>query len=236
MKTCFVITAEDAAFIINGQLLCDIFKGHTNETVTRSMESISENGFFAERKVMEKRPEFKQIIPTFVLRDKKSKDILLYQRKATHTESRLANLWTCAFGGHIDPSDTDNEMSLSKEIPVQCVAGSKKYNLPSIIKEGLRREMEEETGINIFKVHWEDINFKMFIYDDSNEVGKVHLGVCFVVAVDFCSSMMQEIINKPEIATIQELKAENINESFDYINYESWAKIILTKLNEETDD
>lgn len=190
-----------------------------NKELTELFDTIEERGFFAERNVMEGRPDFQQIIPSFVIRDKEAKSILVYQRKPKHTEQRLAGMWTPVFGGHIDPCDWD-KVTTNKWIEAANV------KIPPIVYNGLVREMVEETGIEL-----EDKNLEFFslIDDNSNDVGKVHTGVLFLLNTKITDELKEQILSKSEINDIFEV---NQSEFLDLMYgeshvLESWAQLVI---------
>lgn len=213
MRTVYVVKSEDV-----------LSKG-TTEVFT----NIETRGFFAERAVMETRPDFQQIIPSFIIKDPKNQKLLIYQRKPKHTEERLAGMWTPVFGGHIDPIDWDME---KKKAPVAV----ENYNLiPSVVYNGLVREMEEETGI---KVTPEDIKFYGFIKDDKNAVGKVHLGIIFSIDIEINDSLKEQIMSKTEINDILEVQYSVLKEFMHDTNYtlEGWAKLLINDFLKSPED
>ncbi len=110
------------------------------------------------RPTLEKNEDFKQIIP-YILLSYQGK-IALYQRTKKGGENRLHNMHSIGFGGHIDAFDLayndDGEINLDKTI-----------------ENSGQREIDEELIISsiVSKKHLG------YIYDSSNSVGRVHIGV-----------------------------------------------------------
>jgi len=189
------------------------------DTIEDTFATIEDRGFFAERTRMETRPDFQQIIPSFVIRDKEKQSILVYQRKSKHTEQRLAGLFTMIFGGHIDPEDWDKEYASDW---VQ----TKNSKVPPVVFNGLIREMEEETGVI---VDAKDIEFFTLIEDKSNEVGKVHTGILFLLDLNITPKLKEQILSKTEIADILEVNRKDFGSflNSEEVELESWAKLVL---------
>jgi len=177
------------------------------------------HGFFGERSYMEKHSIFQQLIPVCIIYDKKKNSVILYQRKGSHTEQRLAKKWTCAFGGHIDPSDAEDPKNAKYAQP----------GIPQLFLDALYREMLEEAGIDLTK---EDVKFKGVLHTPDNPVSLVHLGLVFVLYKDITEELIAHIKqNGSEFAEIKEVKLGQIgNTDLSKYNLELWATIILNKL------
>ncbi|MCX7554907.1 hypothetical protein OS175_13590 [Marinicella sp. S1101] len=107
---------------------------------------------------LEEDENFKQIIP-YVILSYQGK-IAVYQRTKKGGESRLHNLNSIGFGGHIDAFDLAYD--------TQGV-----INLDKTIETSAQREIDEELIVSeiISKTHLG------YILDNSNPVGRVHIGV-----------------------------------------------------------
>ncbi len=140
------------------------------------------------RPTLETNESFKQIIP-YILLSYQGK-IALYQRTKKGGEDRLHHMHSIGFGGHIDSFDivyTDNDV----------------IDLDKTIEKSAQREINEELIVsNIVSK-----NKLGYIYDDSNAVGRVHIGV--VEQWELSSAAIKS--NEDEIQvvglfTIEELK------------------------------
>lgn len=135
-------------------------------------ENIKENGFIKSndnifeidkiwigpRPTLETNESFKQIIP-YILLSYQGK-IALYQRTKKGGEDRLHHMHSIGFGGHIDSFDTvytENDV----------------IDLDKTIEKSAQREIDEELIVS------EIVSKKKlgYIYDNSNPVGRVHIGV-----------------------------------------------------------
>lgn len=162
-----------------------------------ALDKLLEKSLFMSRAEAEVNPDFKQFIPYCVV--KSNKKIFMYQRNKKGAENRLHSKYSIGVGGHIEASDgCDNRKSYYK---------------------GMARELKEELGVEKHQV-WEEIGG--LIYDDSNDVGKVHLGIVHIVN-----------LWKPD----QELHIEDTmcNWSFEspevlqksVADFETWSQIII---------
>lgn len=131
------------------------FQGVSTEA-SRYLEAILDpaHNFFMDRGKAEEDPSFKQIIP-YALFHHDGK-YLHYTRGKSGGESRLHAQGSVGVGGHINPIDERND-PLGRETYLA----------------GVEREIAEE-----LKIHGTHKNQIIgLLNDDSNAVGKVHLGV-----------------------------------------------------------
>jgi len=131
------------------------FQGIQTDTV-RYLEAILDpgNNFFMDRGEAEEDPSFKQIIPYAIFHHEGK--YLHYTRGKSGGESRLHAQGSVGIGGHINPID-ERADPLGRETYLA----------------GVEREIDEELVIS--GQHQNKIIG--LLNDDSNEVGKVHLGV-----------------------------------------------------------
>lgn len=189
--------------------LKSVSPGYTDgkEQIEGSDHPHSQNGLLDYRELhlfprhhAERKPDYLQIIPYAILFE--DGQIYGYQRQGS--EDRLVGKGSIGFGGHVSFND------------VSAVSNEKsEYISPaSAIRYGLRRELQEEVGVaprNIRPVG--------SLYDPSDEVGRVHLGIVY----------MAEKPSKPlntsgEIASLIKGTPEEVFEEME--NPEGWTKII----------
>jgi predicted NUDIX family phosphoesterase len=119
-------------------------------------QAVAARGRFIGRPIAEENPEFKQLIPYVVVRDRRR--VFLMERTDAGGDARLHRKASIGVGGHLNPVDTGDD--------------------PLMV--GLRREWAEELVAD-----WEpDFKLVGLLNDDSNPVGSVHLGVVFQVEAD----------------------------------------------------
>lgn len=136
---------------------------------------------FLPRDKVEKIIDYKQIIP-YVVIENEYNQIAAYKRKGN--ESRLHNLWSIGFGGHIEYTDVEKNF---------CT---------ETIKKAAIRELKEEFSD---KVNYE-LTFKGIINEEITDVGKNHLGFVFKTQVK-----KNEYIPSEEIGNIDWINFCNIN-------------------------
>ncbi|MFJ7363279.1 hypothetical protein ACIQWQ_04040 [Peribacillus frigoritolerans] len=163
------------------------------------MEIACRDYIFMNRDLAENDECFKQIIPYAFLTYKEN--VFVLRRLRMQNETRLHNKISIGVGGHINP---------------------KEYGNGNIIENGLFRELNEE--INIKSTQIITTNFYGVINDDSNEVGKVHLG--FVYQIEL-ANMNIEILEKDKMVGEWIPKKEILDY---YKDMETWSQIIMDTL------
>ena len=146
---------------------------------------------------------YKQPIGYGVIVNPEIKKVFFYQRAKQdkhYGEKRLQGKWSLGIGGHIEKTDwvSDNPI------------------LFSTLREAIEEVDVEDPVID---------NAFGYINDDSNDVGKVHFGIVYIL-----NTRSQEVIPKdPEIAsgelkTLDEL--DDISSSQEFV-IEDWSRIIF---------
>jgi predicted NUDIX family phosphoesterase len=159
------------------------------------------NNFFLSRAQAEKDPSHKQIIP-YVLLTHAGK-VLHYVRGKKAGEQRLVAKGSIGIGGHMNESD-ESLFALDE----------------AAYRAGVEREVGKEISIN---TKFEDCVVAL-LNDDSNEVGKVHLGVVHVF------KLAEPKVEKREamITNLAFLGKEELVTRRDSL--ETWSQICLDSL------
>lgn len=148
---------------------------------------------------MEEDSQFKQLISYVIVKDR-ANHILVYTRLSGGGEQRLHGKSSIGVGGHMN--EVTSEMSIEQQL-----------------KENAIRELVEEIGINQEQSE-EQLTFIGLINDDSNEVGRVHLGIVYQYIVDD-----KTIIFEKEDDTLQIVWMPS--EQFkDIENCETWSALL----------
>ena len=161
------------------------------------------NNFFIHRELAEDDPTHKQIIPYAIF--KHGYKFLKYLRGKKSGEQRLASKSSIGIGGHINQDDF-NSSSLEKDTYLT----------------GIEREINEELIINC---DYNNLPIAL-INDDSNDVGKVHLGVVHL----FDLENDQVEAGEANIENLEFLSSEDLLREKD--NLESWSQICVDHLDE----
>ena len=164
------------------------------------LSSILREAFFIRRILIENDSSFKQLISYVAImrRDK----FLVYTRQGK-TEPRLRNLSSIGFGGHVTKTDLDKSGQINTDL----------------LWNAARREVFEETGI-LLRPHNEPIGL---VNENVTPVGKVHLGVFYLVELDEDLS----------IATTAEggiFKMKSLDELRHIRDLEPWSEILVRNL------
>jgi predicted NUDIX family phosphoesterase len=153
------------------------------------------NYSFRSRAITEDDPSYKQIIPYVLIRHQNR--FLLTQRTSRQTEKRLHGKYSVGIGGHIN----DLEQSTGHK---------------DVIHAGLERELNEEVRVLGARRSLELVGV---ISDDSTDVGKVHLGLVFILEVD----SEQYSLEEPDLMTAQWAGADLLREKLPVM--ETWSQI-----------
>lgn len=199
--------SEEQVLVIPTQLIESIgsLKGFELD-VDRFLQPIlaSDELSYRPRSEMEKDPSFKQLIPYVVMQWTDPADglarIFTYTRGGGSGETRLHAKRSIGVGGHISSEDAGGS-----EDP---------YTM------GMRRELEEEVSIDCPYVDQRE----GLLYDDSNEVGRVHLGVVHRFVLD----RPEVSSNEADLAEGEFLTVEELRSQFDRL--ETWSQLCLNAL------
>lgn len=162
-----------------------------------------ENNHFMARSAAEVDPTFKQIIP-YVLLVHEGR-VLHYVRGKKAGEQRLAAKGSIGIGGHMNDLD-EGLFALDMDAYL----------------EGVRREICEELNVQTrFTNHIVGL-----LNDDSNEVGKVHLGVIHVFNLETDNVQKREAM----ITGLEFLNREQLLEKRDAM--ETWSQLCVDNLQQ----
>ena len=162
------------------------------------LQTINKEKQFLWRSQMEQNPTYKQIIPYLVFTHKNR--YFLMQRKGTASEQRLKNKYSLGIGGHIRQEDMTTES----------------------IFDWAHREFHEEVaysgGLEIEPIG--------ILNDDSNSVGKVHLGLVLLL-----KGNSEKISIKSELKSGKLVDLEECEQLLHSL--ESWSQEIFNFLNKK---
>jgi predicted NUDIX family phosphoesterase len=158
------------------------------------------NHIFVKRKEAESNPDYKQLIPYALLHC--GGKIFIYRRGKLLAEKRLHGNFSLGVGGHISVTDPGL--------------------FGTTYEDGLKREINEEVHIESrYKQR-----FVALLNDDSNDVGKVHLGIVHVLT-------LEKPLVQPKEKSINETKFADTGELQKKIKtFENWSKICIQHIDE----
>ena len=164
---------------------------------------------FLPRSQVEKDPSYKQLIPYVIVSfDGK---YLSYVRGKRAGEARLLNLRSIGIGGHINPIDADNSSLFAYLYENYLTA--------------VEREVTEEVAVETS--HTDSI--VALLNDESNEVGRVHLGIVHYWILDAPKVKKREqMITQMTFMTPAEL--QEVRDTM-----ETWSQLCLKGLDEMAD-
>lgn len=145
------------------------------------------------RPVAEQDFTHKQVIP-YALVFNASGELLHYQRCGS--EKRLAGIFSAGIGGHLNDADL-GETLFGK------------------IRNGLRREMQEEIGIALADGQMQLVGM---INEDRSEVGRCHIGVVFKCVLSDGQLNFESEIGHPQWRKPEEL---------DLSKFELWSALAI---------
>jgi predicted NUDIX family phosphoesterase len=142
---------------------------------------------------------------------------LSYQRTPKTTETRLKALYSIGIGGHVNVDDQIQP----------TLFGVKEAAWKDFVLKAVRREISEE--VQIEGANAQEPRLICFVNDDSNDVGKVHFGVVFVVKLAKPSVAIrgERGIGKLSFRTLPELIS--MRDSM-----ETWSQLLVDFLSHES--
>jgi predicted NUDIX family phosphoesterase len=160
------------------------------------------NNFFLSRAKAESDPAHKQIIPYVLVAH--GERVLFYVRGKKAGEQRLVAKGSIGIGGHMNESD-ESLFALDE----------------AAYRAGVEREVAEEISI---QTKFDDCILAL-LNDDSNEVGRVHLGIVHVF------KLAEPKVEKREamITSVAFLRKEELLSRRDSL--ETWSQICLDSLD-----
>jgi predicted NUDIX family phosphoesterase len=153
---------------------------------------------FRPRVEAESDPSAPQVIPFVVFRHQDR--YFLTERLRRSSERRLRKLYSLGIGGHINPEDVEGSAD-----PIDA---------------GLRREWAEEV------VYEGTVGYRLIgaINDATTEVGRVHLGLIYLLEGDRGEIAIREVDKLAgELLLLDEMRRH-------YLNLESWSQLIFDHL------
>jgi predicted NUDIX family phosphoesterase len=182
------------------------FRG-LNFDVDRYLRAIFAPGVlrFIPRSQAEKDPTYKQLIPYVIMTH--GGEYLSYVRGKKAGEKRLVGLRSIGIGGHINP---DDQSLFHKDYRTQMYLTA------------VEREVAEEVVVEANRTD----RIVALLNDDSNDVGRVHLGIVHCWTLDSSEvSKREQMITQMAFSTIDELR--ELRDSM-----ETWSQLCLDGLDE----
>lgn len=197
-----------------------------------------------DRATCETDPSLLQLLPYVLIQRADTGQYFMYCRGKGGAEARLHGNLSIGVGGHVD---TEAAKTVQMFEGMDTIESDLMVHLDT---EAVR-EVTEEVGIRFLSGEEDsaEVEFQDFlevppnmwtgtlIYDDTNEVGKVHLGMLFTLVIADASVLGSEEVGVIEGS--QWLHAHELLEPDVFARLENWSKIVATTLQElaeEEDD
>lgn len=202
---------EEQILVVQRTVFDDVGAFHgLNFDVPRYLDRLFAPGVprFLPRPQAEKDPTHKQLIPYVIMSC--GGRYLTYVRGKRAGETRLVGNRSLGIGGHINPAD--EAMPLFRS------------DFREAYRAAVEREVSEE--VNVETAHTDHV--VALLNDDSNEVGRVHLGIvhCWVLEAPHVARR-EQMITQMEFMTPQELRAVRDQ-------METWSQLCLDSLDQIT--
>ena len=161
--------------------------------------------------------DYLHLIPYIVLVDKDTSDIFVYSRGKGGGEARLHGNCSIGLGGHME-----DELSST-------------YSIKDAIVDTIGRELEEEVGLpiteeraKIYREKLETSNFNILL-DNTNDVGKVHIGLTMFVVVDRneLGQVEQGVIERGTWMSVSQMVHDALAGE---LQLENWSRIVLAAI------
>lgn len=194
---------KEKVLVFNSKLLSEFPRNALIDT-TELLPQLLQEAVFIDREEAEVDFTHKQFIVYSIFRYERN--IFRYQRSSKGSETRLRGQYSIGVGGHVNEND---------DLPIY----SSLYTKLSLIEEARNREIAEEFFIQGLP----EPRMIGLLNDDSNDVGRVHLGIVY-----------EYHLTTPNVEARE--KKFHLNYGFvpirdlvsDIDEYESWSQIIIT--------
>jgi predicted NUDIX family phosphoesterase len=196
-------------------------KSVTTVDFSKFFQEANEHLIVARRAELEKNEDYLQILPYVMvaraegISNTGDLKFLTYYRPVFGGEEKLHGNASIGFGGHIDLND------------VICDENSV-ISLQDTVLHSMKREIFEELGVGSDDLAGIVMGYRL-ITDYSNSVGRVHLGVVFMV------TLVEQCIIVPEVLEVDfagEFSASELVEMHlsEEIVLENWSKLLVEEV------
>jgi predicted NUDIX family phosphoesterase len=158
---------------------------------------------FVRRGDAENNEDLKQLIPYVIVAH--AGKILYYVRGKKSGESRLKAKGSIGIGGHINMGD-----------------GQQDYGISLVYLKAMHREINEELNIPGGYSH----STVCLLNDDSNSVGRVHLGIVHVIRTN------DDRVSFAEPDVITEVGWKTVDELRNTVDIENWSAMCVSRIDE----
>ena len=177
--------------------------------------------WYTPRDEVETDPTFVQFLPYLVVIDSSSDTILGYNRPSKNAEARLSGNFSVGIGGHVDIDDwcaiPENTLRTCMERELSEELGCQIHEFTSVGTGEFIDAVGSEHPLHSYPIP------TFLIYDQSNPVGMVHLGIVYILDVaDLNVSMFKADPNE-----LVNLRVMDTSLAFNTPNPENWTSLVL---------
>lgn len=199
-----IILVTDREGLFKGESLTWQGANKSSAVLTEVMDHLENNTSTLRRGDAEENEALKQPIPYMVL--KRGEEVFVYERLQGGGEQRLHNKLSLGVGGHMNPIGESLQFS-------------------SLLTENTMRELEEEVSISGHTVVESDLKIIALINDDSEDVGRVHLGLLGVIDLPLTAEVT---VNETDQLKGEWIKIKTLHNDDDlFSRLENWSKIFI---------
>lgn len=198
-----------------------------------TIKAIYNNIVFKPRNLLEDDNRFLQIVPYNVFfcgvhGDKGliNRDDLIFvcTRGNRVGEQRLSGKCSIGIGGHVEICDLDGHLSDGIHVPGAGIADYGARKFLSLLKANMVREIREETSLT--PQYYRLVETPGWIFDWSNDVGNVHLGMLNFIRVNDVSRIFLSKEHKRGLFYDMGLLMDSLHK----FNFETWSEVTLSFL------
>lgn len=205
-----------------GKILCILKKDYlalADKSIPNILDLINHAYYWVDRDHAETDESYLQIIPYLLVERQNDfgqlpSDFFMYRRLKKGKENRLHDNYSLGVGGHIDWER--NGVSVYQGLPADDIVFLS-------AKEELNEEIELKSGTQTFSsLQQGDIVWMDPIYDDSNPVGRVHLGLVGIVSI-YGSPQDAIVVREKEKLEGGLVGIEEVKDKYEQL--ENWSKL-----------
>lgn len=194
---------------------------YSSETVFYSpflWDQILKNLVPLPRKTVEQNKDYKQLVVYSVIKSNDS--YLTYKRTEKSGEDRLWKKYSLGVGGHVNSGDGAQKTLFNS----------------SFFTQAARREIDEEIIVDPPYVLSKPSHPKAFINDDSDDVGKVHFGLVFLLEIKHPKQVepagrvksRKVVRGKKGLSELEFCDIETLKSNKPY--FEKWSQLIIESI------
>lgn len=202
MDEMILVTKREALFNKEKLFFDGVMSISTHKhSVEKIIKNLEDNIEVMRRGDAEENPLYKQPIPYAVI--KRGNEVFVYERLEGAGETRLHSKLSLGVGGHMN-----------------AIENAETFN--DVLMENLNRELKEE--LKITSPTKPELRIIGLINDDSDEVGRVHLGILAIIEVseDTTVEVRETEQLRGNFFPIEKLKLKQF-----YDRLENWSKIVI---------